>query len=177
MAPAVRFLVSLALLTTRVTAVAGDHQEVSSEDGLDSEGMRIFQENFEANDIDKDGELDREEAVAIARKQNPDKSDDDYFLENVNSDFNASDHDESGTLSMGEFLELLSSAEEYVGEDEYGEESDVKDDDDGDKDDPVAEDEDDDGDQDADDEEVDEVEYEGEQDTEADEIEDEDDIE
>ena len=115
-------LLSIALLTGGTTVVGDEqleHVALHEEEGT-------VADNFMASDIDKDGQLSREEAIAFAKAENADIANDPDFVKDVNADFDDFDVDKSGSLSMAEFTELLSSEsdadEEDHEEDEEGEE-------------------------------------------------------
>eukprot|EP00927_Polykrikos_kofoidii_P052734 TRINITY_DN46677_c0_g1_i1.p1 TRINITY_DN46677_c0_g1~~TRINITY_DN46677_c0_g1_i1.p1 ORF type:complete len:170 (-),score=55.97 TRINITY_DN46677_c0_g1_i1:211-720(-) len=110
---------TVSLLLIGVESVAGTEQrgELTNE-ALGAEDLKFFTDGFMASDIDKDGQLSRDEALAFAKVENPDIADDPSFVDEVKSDFDNFDSDKSGTLSMPEFIELVNSAEEDEAEQE-----------------------------------------------------------
>eukprot|EP00927_Polykrikos_kofoidii_P034723 TRINITY_DN293_c0_g1_i12.p1 TRINITY_DN293_c0_g1~~TRINITY_DN293_c0_g1_i12.p1 ORF type:complete len:167 (+),score=64.43 TRINITY_DN293_c0_g1_i12:53-502(+) len=98
-------LLSIAALTGGSTVV-GDEQR---EDAAAQQEEGTFTDNFMASDIDKDGQLSRDEAIAFAKAENGDIANDPDFVKDVNADFDDFDVDKSGSLSLSEFTELLSS--------------------------------------------------------------------
>eukprot|EP00927_Polykrikos_kofoidii_P075579 TRINITY_DN71879_c0_g1_i1.p2 TRINITY_DN71879_c0_g1~~TRINITY_DN71879_c0_g1_i1.p2 ORF type:complete len:128 (+),score=43.38 TRINITY_DN71879_c0_g1_i1:41-424(+) len=121
MALIVGVLVSAVLLTGKAAVVADEQLKVLSEEARDAEDMEIFEHTFYVSDTNKDGALSREEAVAMAKAENPQAAERVSFLSDVNAEFDEFDADKSGSLSQAEFVELLRSAQEEADEHDEGE--------------------------------------------------------
>eukprot|EP00927_Polykrikos_kofoidii_P069776 TRINITY_DN653_c0_g1_i1.p1 TRINITY_DN653_c0_g1~~TRINITY_DN653_c0_g1_i1.p1 ORF type:complete len:166 (+),score=37.26 TRINITY_DN653_c0_g1_i1:47-499(+) len=98
-------VVSIAFLTLMALVVA---DEVSVGRSA-TEKARLFEDSFMIGDADRDGELSEDEAVAFVMSEHPDYAVDEDFAKDVRLDLQEFDHDNSGTLSKGEFIELMHS--------------------------------------------------------------------
>eukprot|EP00927_Polykrikos_kofoidii_P056202 TRINITY_DN50368_c0_g1_i1.p1 TRINITY_DN50368_c0_g1~~TRINITY_DN50368_c0_g1_i1.p1 ORF type:complete len:206 (-),score=48.66 TRINITY_DN50368_c0_g1_i1:148-675(-) len=83
--------------------------DVSAGDDDESVEMQLMEASFVAGDADGNGKLNREEAVALAKSQNPTGGDDPEFVKDVLRDFEEYDSDRDNSLTLAEFVEMLDS--------------------------------------------------------------------
>merc|ERR1719215_2188773 len=85
--------------------------ELGDDDADDDESieMQLMEASFVAGDADGDGKLNREEALALAKSQNPTGGDDPEFVKDVLRDFEEYDSDRDNELTLAEFVEMLDS--------------------------------------------------------------------
>eukprot|EP00927_Polykrikos_kofoidii_P071566 TRINITY_DN67825_c0_g1_i1.p1 TRINITY_DN67825_c0_g1~~TRINITY_DN67825_c0_g1_i1.p1 ORF type:complete len:171 (+),score=50.11 TRINITY_DN67825_c0_g1_i1:52-564(+) len=97
----------------------GDDAVVGDDD--ESVEMQLMEASFTAGDADGNGKLSREEALALAKSQNPTGGDDPEFVKDVLRDFEEYDSDRDNELTLAEFVEMLDSFGKDPEEDERDE--------------------------------------------------------